>query len=635
MAKRCGSKGKLVAKNSSPAIPETTWEEIHKWAGSSIAWRGERYFNKRAVNNIQLLENGVVGTVLGGEAYTTILRFGASIRDTVAQCSCPYGGICKHAVALLLTVNALKKACHDFPTFDGDESRILFPRSTSYGYETDDHPISRRNAQLSSIREHLEKQSKAGLVSLLIEIAQGYPEVSQVLSDQANLKGGNIDKFMEALKDEMDAVMSEPAWWNGWKNEGHKADFSRVFDGMQQLHTLGNHHEVIDLADKLLEDGINYIESSNDEGDSAMEIARCLEVAFHSLEEIDWPSHRKLLWATDALLLDQYGICEAAKAVLEAVTDKHAWSSLADALLEKLSNTVMPETKKGERDFSSCYRRDRISEHLVNAFRHSERQEEILPLYEREVKLTGCWTKLVEELISLDRPDDAFKKAERGIIDLADTLPGVVNTLEDYLVRISEQRNDLQYICRLRKRQFTDHPSLAAFHQLRDIATKMRDWETARSWAISYLETGKQRQDRVSIQRDRPGKRHHRFPQYDLLIDIAIEEKDSKRVLKLYDERSKEYKFYGPDTKVAHAIEESFPDRAIDIWRRLAETAIAQANPKGYESGVSYLQHVKRVMLMQGRRAEWNSYMQELQLTHKRRPRFLSELRRIAGGKIS
>jgi uncharacterized Zn finger protein len=335
------------------------------------------------------------------------------------------------------------------------------------------------------------------------------------------------------------------------------------------------------------------------------------------------------------LLSDQYRICQGATTVLEAVTDKKAWSSLADALLEKLSRAPKPEYKKGKHDFSSCYERDRISEFIVEAFRQSGRQNEILPLYEREVKLTGCWPKLVEELISLKRLDDAFKKAEQGVIDLGDTLPGVVNTLEEHLIKISEQKGDLHYICRLRQRKFIDRPSLAAFHQLRDIAREMREWETVRNWAIYYLETGKQIEDRqVSIRQSDTGKWHHRFPQYDLLIGIAIEEKDSGRVLKLYDERSKEYKFSGPDTQVAHAIEESFPDRALEIWRHLAETEIAHANPKSYELGVSYLQHVKRVMLKQDRRTEWNSYLQEIQLTHKRRPRFLSELGRITDDKL-
>ena len=95
--------------------------------------------------------------------------------------------------------------------------------------------------------------------------------------------------------------------------------------------------------------------------------------------------------------------------------------------------------------------------------------------------------------------------------------------------------------------------------------------------AIYFLESGKQKINEIKIdEKNEHGRWKHEFPRYDLLIDIAIEEKDSKRVLELYDSLPNEFSIGLPYSRVARAIEREFPERSLEIWKYLAESEIAR-----------------------------------------------------------
>ena len=73
------------------------------------------------------------------------------------------------------------------------------------------------------------------------------------------------------------------------------------------------------------------------------------------------------------------------------------------------------------------------------------------------------------------------------------------------------------------------------------------------------------------------------------LIDIAIEEKRPEDVLHWYDQQKlKKQDYWGWDTyqedKIAEAVADDYPDRALVIWKNLAEKQIALTKPKAYES---------------------------------------------------
>jgi uncharacterized Zn finger protein len=85
-----------------------------------------------------------------------------------------------------------------------------------------------------------------------------------------------------------------------------------------------------------------------------------------------------------------------------------------------------------------------------------------------------------------------------------------------------------------------------------------------------------------------PGKdapkpeRRDTFPRFSTLIEIAIHEKKPEEALRWYDRRPREHFFgYGPlDEKVAAAVTSHAPDRAIAIWKAMAEQEIAVSSKR-------------------------------------------------------
>lgn len=118
----------------------------------------------------------------------------------------------------------------------------------------------------------------------------------------------------------------------------------------------------------------------------------------------------------------------------------------------------------------------------------------------------------------------------------------------------------------------------------------------------------------------------------DVLIEIAMHEKDPQRVLYWYDRQPKRQFGWpgGNEDRVASAVADYAPDRAVAIWKGKAERLIAQTTPRAYDEAVAYLRKVAKVMTGEGKQQQWNQYLQGLRTTHARKRRFIASLKRLS-----
>lgn len=118
------------------------------------------------------------------------------------------------------------------------------------------------------------------------------------------------------------------------------------------------------------------------------------------------------------------------------------------------------------------------------------------------------------------------------------------------------------------------------------------------------------------------------------LIDIAIFEQKPDQVLRWYDQRPKRrFGWYNLDEdRIASAIKTHAPDRAVAIWKELAEGLIAQVKPRAYQEAAKYLR--KAGQAGQEKHEEWNQYLQELKETHFRKRRFIEIMEGMEGKPI-
>ena len=162
---------------------------------------------------------------------------------------------------------------------------------------------------------------------------------------------------------------------------------------------------------------------------------------------------------------------------------------------------------------------------------------------------------------------------------------------------------------------------------------------------MQFLETGKRPQQGPSWPLSHTGtvetNQHssNKYPLTVTLIDIAIAEKRVEDVIRWYDIKSasKEFGCWGNDhweDGIAVAVADSYPDRAIAIWKKIAEKQISLTQPKYYEVAARYLRKVNRLLTKIGMEKDWQSYVSELRIVNAKKKRFVEVLDKLTGRPI-
>lgn len=127
-------------------------------------------------------------------------------------------------------------------------------------------------------------------------------------------------------------------------------------------------------------------------------------------------------------------------------------------------------------------------------------------------------------------------------------------------------------------------------------------------------------------------------PMTDTLIDIAIAEKRPDEVLRWYDQRKPRSRSWDSgwfaEDRIAEAVMGTYPDRAVAIWKTLAEAQIALTKPKAYEDAAGYLRKIHRLLKQRGKEEDWPRYLAALRRANERKRRLVQILDTLAGRRI-
>jgi uncharacterized Zn finger protein len=488
----------------------------------------------------------------------------------------------------------------------------------------------------TALPSFLEKQTKEHLLALLQKLAERFPAVREALQDQNALESGSVKKMVSAVRREIHQISSEPGWRNNWSGEGYTPDYSGVKHRLEALLAKGHADEVVSLGKDLFDAGNAQVEMSHDEGETGMEISSCLEVVFRALSQSSLSPVEQMLWAVNVELEDEYDLCYGAEFFWKKKHKTSDWSILADKLLARLNAL---RAKKGDDDFSSKYRRDNISNWVIQALEKAGRTDEIIPLCQREAEITGGYPRLVEWLRKFKRLKEAEECIEKGIKATRGKWPGIASGLRTVLREMREEEGDWTRAAGFRAEDFFQGPSLTTYKELQKAAQKAKVWPEVRSAAMTYLETGKHPEKRPSwplpetgvagIREVRPGS----FPAIEALIDIAMAEKRIDDVIRWYDERKPEKSYWlgdhYKDDQIAAAVADQYPDRAVDIWKSLAENEISLTKPKAYEAAAVYLRKARKLMGKMEKKEDWQKYIADLRRANERKRRLVEIIDRL------
>lgn len=621
-------------KNQLEQIAELSWDKLNKWAGSKIVSRGRSYQHQGRVSSLAITsDDALIAWVDGSEQYAVRVAMGdGGLPDSV--CTCPYQFGCKHAVAVVLEYMERIESNQKIPKAKQRDERLELLKDGE-GWDEDDGDDKDDHALPESVKKDidafLQQKTKKQLVELFIEIAAQYPEISGELSARRQVNDGNTSVLISKIRKEIDEISSEPGWQNHWKGQGFTPDYSGIRKKMETLLAAGYADDVLILGKELMSAGIQQVEQSNDEGETADEISACMPVVVKAVDQSSWENVDKMALALEAVMEDDYCLFEALAEYLHRTHAKPDWNKLADRLLESLKSLKHPGKNDG---FSVSYQRNKLTDWIIYALEGAGRTDEIIPLCEAEAKLTNSYVRLVKLLMADDRIEDAERWIHEGIQALGQNLPGISSELRGKLLEIRTHQKNWPAVAAMRADEFIREPTVRAYTECRHAAEKVKLWTKVRECLMNHLETGALPWDQKDWPLPESGlklsddRRRISFPMIDELINIAIHEKKPEEILRWYDQRPRQsYGWYGlNEDNIAVAVQSHAPDRAVSIWKKMVENLIAQVKPSAYESAVEYLLKIHKIWDEQSKNMEWERYLKYLKEKHIRKRRLIEIL---------
>jgi len=566
---------------------ELTWQNLHEWAGATTVSRGRNYQKEGRVHDLCISARGeLVAWVEGGMEYATRVRLEWRRKKPAglsSSCSCPVEWDCKHAVAVVAEVlDALGKERDVLLASDDDRRWALAEQRTSPG------PVETEELQAEGLDSYLRQQRKDQLVELLLELCEYFPELGVELQRRRLLGEGAVSDLVEQARREIAALTAQESWRNNWTGAGEIPDYDSLERLLEALRDHGEHDALVSLGQELFVGGQEQVDQSHDDGETGMAISGCLTIVFESVPKSTLSDPEKIRYAIDMLLADGYGIADGAESILLKKWSRRAWSTVADDLCAQLD-----ELSAGE-GFRSRYRRDRRSDAAIMALDRAGREDEALELCKCEAPLTESYLRLVTRLLEAGSVDEAEDWAQRGYGAVVQSQRGTASRLRDQLREIARGRKDWQLVAAYAAEEFFELPGVERLAKLFAAARKAKCEERVRAAALRFLETGrlpslkgKSRKKGAAwplpdtgLVAEPEDPEHPRGPYLDVLRDLAIDEGRAEDVLRWHD-RIPSFgrtgrRHCGEDgVRVARAVADEFPDRAIELYLEAAESAIA------------------------------------------------------------
>ena len=280
-------------KSINTILRKLTFDDLRDWAGETILNRGNSYV-KRVDQLSRTEDNTLAAWVTGGEQYATSVRVDKAGHFEYF-CTCPYSwGPCKHTVAVIQAAVGYVKRKETIPLLDeannlhealyGDmeENDEWLDEEWEDDYSVDNSAPRYTKAQ-AKVGKILEDKSREELLNLLINLSGRFPDVRKHIVEKEQLASGQVDKLVRALRSEIRDLTAEPAWYNHWRGEGSLPDFSHVEEQLRALASRNHSDAVLQLGAELWTRGNAQVEQSDDEGETAMAVAACLEAVLGAL----------------------------------------------------------------------------------------------------------------------------------------------------------------------------------------------------------------------------------------------------------------------------------------------------------------------------------------------------------------
>ena len=628
----------MEATTKPATLRQVPWSTIVEWAGTTIAERGRRYARAGHVQDLAVTADGaLLAWVEGAQRYATLVDLEEA--GLLAACTCPYAGVCKHAVALLLAYQAVGSQ-QRLPTAAASDPRLALLDHDAEEAAADD------GAPAAARRTYLEGLPREALVRLLDELAGQMPAVADALTARQQLAARGAGPLVQEVRRFLHSGRPRRGWRDDWDDGADAADYDALRDRLTLLLAQGYADAVVDFADELLTVGNEQVGQSQDEGELMAEVASCMTIAFQALAASSLPPAEQMLRAIDWELADEYDLTGGGAAFWSQPRAAADWSAVADDLLARLAATpTRAEADDRYAGLTGAFRRERLAERASAALEQAGRAGEIIPLWEREAVANGSYPRLVARLIAADRRAEAEDWIRRGLAATGAGPAGPPSQLRQQQIQLWTDAQDWARLAAYHAAVFLANPSLPLLRALRAAAEHIGVWPAVRAALGHYLETG---EAPAAVERTLAGAIIPAWPlpaselaappvawqppvpMIAMLIELAIDEGRPDEVLRWYDRRPATAGLGVNHDHVARAVAADYPERAVAIWRQLADAEIARTNVGAYETAAGYLREIGRVRAQQGRLDDWRRELATLRQEQRRKRRLVESLDQLA-----
>lgn len=605
-----------------PGLSGLTLDDLEDWAGETILSRGDKYQRQDRVKDLAITEdNGLIAWVQGSKRYATKVILDEDGRLT-ANCACLCDFVCKHAVAVVIDYLDKIGRNKTLPRVDDDDERIDL--LTPDIWEENISGKTKAAEVAAEIIDALKSKTKNQLVELLSDIIRSHSDIAKEFAEQKLLQEGKVPDLVKQIRREIRKIGEGTNYRDNWDYEIYIPDLSKIRRKLEALLKAGYPDDVLKLAKEIIDKGDELIEYINDEGETGIELGSCSPIIVKALEQSSLDEVSKLNWALDIVLNDHYGIYEEIAGYFHSPHPEATWNMLADQLAKRLNKMSRPK----QNDYSWNYRRNDLSSWLAHALEMAGRKAEVIPLYEKEALITNSYARLVDYLINAKRYEEAEEWITKGVTATQENQPGTAHHLRTKLLEIRKSKRDWQSAAELIVVDFVENSSVEKFKECQKICEKIKLWMEVRESLLNYLQNGELPWNRKDWALPYCGfeknavKKQDDFPKHYDLIDIAIYEKQPEQVLYWYEQVLKKYRGYQDHyfhDRVAEAVKNYNPERAVEIWKTASEGLIAQTKPKCYEEAARYLRKIKILLFQQKKEDYWKRYLAQLKFQNARK----------------
>jgi uncharacterized Zn finger protein len=232
---------------------QVTIQTIRAWASETIFKRGQDYQLRGRVRELAATSPGeLVAWVQGSSRYAT--RVILNQERLSADCTCPYGGTCKHAVAVALAYLDRPDQARPLPLATANDPRIvLLDRKAAAATITSAPPTMSMPTGDAALTTFLSALSQQELVALLLDMARRCPELHDALAVRQMLASDDAGQLEAEVLGRIIAAGTASDWGDRWDDEAELPDYSPVYDGLKLLLDQGHADAVMRLGEELLD----------------------------------------------------------------------------------------------------------------------------------------------------------------------------------------------------------------------------------------------------------------------------------------------------------------------------------------------------------------------------------------------